>query len=391
MAESALPTGAGTWQQTSASASSSRPATRSTSASSRRCDQAQAFPFAGSPIPGGRGGLLRRPRRADGRAGRPAARVGRRACWSAARPPRCAAGSGVRGPARRARGRAGRHRRERGPRRRRGARPAARGRDPIWRRSKHRRIAARLDLASGNSRRSGLDLDPSPDVWKREGAGATRSRSATSACRSTVRGAGALPAVPGSRLDRGHRAVRAPHRQAGAELGAGGLLGEACGALGIDGRRTGAAAGCWRTGPNCPERPSPMQPARDITAFRKRTGAALRRRAVPADVARRDGRARLGQLRRGARDRRRLRRPSELRHGDRRPRARGAGFRVGIIAQPTGKGAAPFAALGRPNLFFGITAGNMDSMVNRLHQRPPVRSDDAYTPGGEGGRRPDRS
>ncbi|MBV8806965.1 MAG: YgiQ family radical SAM protein, partial [Sinobacteraceae bacterium] len=50
-----------------------------------------------------------------------------------------------------------------------------------------------------------------------------------------------------------------------------------------------------------------------------------------------------------------------------------------------------FAALGRPNLFFGITAGNMDSMVNRYTADRRIRSDDAYTPAGEGGRRPDRS
>ncbi|HEX4618880.1 MAG TPA: YgiQ family radical SAM protein, partial [Steroidobacteraceae bacterium] len=53
--------------------------------------------------------------------------------------------------------------------------------------------------------------------------------------------------------------------------------------------------------------------------------------------------------------------------------------------------AAAFAALGRPNLFFGITGGNMDSMVNRYTADRRVRSDDAYTPGGMGGRRPDRS
>jgi uncharacterized radical SAM protein YgiQ len=67
------------------------------------------------------------------------------------------------------------------------------------------------------------------------------------------------------------------------------------------------------------------------------------------------------------------------------------GFRVGIIAQPDWHSAADFAALGRPNLFFGITAGNMDSMVNRYTSERRVRSDDAYTPGGVGGRRPDRS
>ncbi len=54
------------------------------------------------------------------------------------------------------------------------------------------------------------------------------------------------------------------------------------------------------------------------------------------------------------------------------------GFRVGIIAQPDWHSAEPFAALGRPNLFFGVTAGNMDSMVNRYTSDRRVRSDDAY-------------
>ncbi len=67
------------------------------------------------------------------------------------------------------------------------------------------------------------------------------------------------------------------------------------------------------------------------------------------------------------------------------------GFRVGIIAQPDWRSAGDFARLGRPNLFFGITAGNMDSMVNRYTADRRVRSDDAYTPGGEAGSRPDRS
>ncbi len=66
------------------------------------------------------------------------------------------------------------------------------------------------------------------------------------------------------------------------------------------------------------------------------------------------------------------------------------GFRVGIIAQPDWHSAEPFRALGRPNLFFGVTAGNMDSMINRYTADRKIRSDDAYTPGGEGGRRPDR-
>src|ERR1700742_1399792 len=67
------------------------------------------------------------------------------------------------------------------------------------------------------------------------------------------------------------------------------------------------------------------------------------------------------------------------------------GFRVGIIAQPDWHSAQDFMRLGRPNLFFGITAGNMDSMVNRYTADRRVRSDDAYTPEGAGGRRPDRS
>ena len=67
------------------------------------------------------------------------------------------------------------------------------------------------------------------------------------------------------------------------------------------------------------------------------------------------------------------------------------GFRVGIIAQPDWHSADAFAALGRPNLFFGITAGNMDSMVNRYTADRRIRSDDAYTPTGVGGKRPDRS
>ena len=66
------------------------------------------------------------------------------------------------------------------------------------------------------------------------------------------------------------------------------------------------------------------------------------------------------------------------------------GFRVGIIAQPDWQSAEPFKALGRPNLFFGVTAGNMDSMINRYTADRRLRSDDAYTPGGQGGARPDR-
>jgi uncharacterized radical SAM protein YgiQ len=67
------------------------------------------------------------------------------------------------------------------------------------------------------------------------------------------------------------------------------------------------------------------------------------------------------------------------------------GFRVGIIAQPDWRSTADFGRLGPPALFFGITAGNMDSMVNRYTADKRIRSDDAYTPGGVAGRRPDRS
>ena len=65
------------------------------------------------------------------------------------------------------------------------------------------------------------------------------------------------------------------------------------------------------------------------------------------------------------------------------------GFRVGIIAQPDWRSSAAFSALGRPNLYFGITAGNMDSMVNRYTADKKIRSDDAYTANAEPGRRPD--
>ncbi|MDE2578459.1 MAG: YgiQ family radical SAM protein [Hyphomicrobiales bacterium] len=67
------------------------------------------------------------------------------------------------------------------------------------------------------------------------------------------------------------------------------------------------------------------------------------------------------------------------------------GFRVGVIAQPDWRDASAFAALGKPNLFFGVTSGNMDSMVNRYTSDRRLRHNDSYTPGGEGGKRPDRS
>ena len=67
------------------------------------------------------------------------------------------------------------------------------------------------------------------------------------------------------------------------------------------------------------------------------------------------------------------------------------GFRVGIISQPNWSDKKGFKALGCPNLFFGVTAGNMDSMVNRYTADRRIRKNDSYTPNEEGGKRPDRS
>ena len=67
------------------------------------------------------------------------------------------------------------------------------------------------------------------------------------------------------------------------------------------------------------------------------------------------------------------------------------GFRVGIISQPDWLSVDAFRALGKPNLYFGVTAGNMDSMVNRYTADRKIRSDDAYTPNGEPNKRPDRA
>ena len=67
------------------------------------------------------------------------------------------------------------------------------------------------------------------------------------------------------------------------------------------------------------------------------------------------------------------------------------GFRVGIIAQPDWQSAEPFKVLGKPNLFWGVTSGNMDSMINRYTADRKIRTDDAYTPGDLAGRRPDRA
>ncbi len=67
------------------------------------------------------------------------------------------------------------------------------------------------------------------------------------------------------------------------------------------------------------------------------------------------------------------------------------GFRVGIIAQPDWNNLESFRALGRPTLFFGVAAGNMDSMINHYTADRKIRSDDAYTPGNVSGQRPDRA
>nr|WP_314547003.1 YgiQ family radical SAM protein [uncultured Massilia sp.] len=67
------------------------------------------------------------------------------------------------------------------------------------------------------------------------------------------------------------------------------------------------------------------------------------------------------------------------------------GYRVGIISQPDWTSVEPFRALGKPNLYWGITAGNMDSMVNRYTADRKIRSDDAYTPDGAPNKRPDRA
>jgi len=68
-----------------------------------------------------------------------------------------------------------------------------------------------------------------------------------------------------------------------------------------------------------------------------------------------------------------------------------AGFRVAVLAQPDWASCEPWRQFGRPRLFFGISAGNMDSMINHYTANRKVRNDDAYSPGGEIGRRPDRA
>src|ERR1700692_1066287 len=68
-----------------------------------------------------------------------------------------------------------------------------------------------------------------------------------------------------------------------------------------------------------------------------------------------------------------------------------AGFRVAILSQPDWRSADPWRQFGPPRLFYGISAGNMDSMINHYTANKKVRNDDAYSPGGRIGLRPDRA
>lgn len=68
-----------------------------------------------------------------------------------------------------------------------------------------------------------------------------------------------------------------------------------------------------------------------------------------------------------------------------------AGYRVAVLAQPDWRTAEPWRTFGRPRLFFGVSAGNMDSMINHYTANKKVRNDDAYSPGGRIGLRPDRA
>ncbi len=68
-----------------------------------------------------------------------------------------------------------------------------------------------------------------------------------------------------------------------------------------------------------------------------------------------------------------------------------AGYRIGIISQPDWHSCEDWKRFGRPRLFFGISAGNMDSMINHYTANKKVRNDDAYSPGGKIGLRPDRA
>src|SRR3990170_4418263 len=68
-----------------------------------------------------------------------------------------------------------------------------------------------------------------------------------------------------------------------------------------------------------------------------------------------------------------------------------AGFTVGVISQPDWKSDVDFKKLGRPRLFFGVTSGNVDSLVNNYTANLKIRRDDVYSPGGKSGLRPNRA
>src|SRR5579862_4812042 len=68
-----------------------------------------------------------------------------------------------------------------------------------------------------------------------------------------------------------------------------------------------------------------------------------------------------------------------------------AGFRVAVLSQPDWRSCDPWRQFGRPRLFFGVSAGNMDSLINHYTANKKVRNDDAYSPGGRIGLRPDRA
>src|SRR5438270_12036728 len=68
-----------------------------------------------------------------------------------------------------------------------------------------------------------------------------------------------------------------------------------------------------------------------------------------------------------------------------------AGFRVAILSQPDWRSCEPWRQFGRPRLFFAVSAGNMDSLINHYTANKKVRNDDAYSPGGKIGLRPDRA
>ncbi|QDU94588.1 YgiQ family radical SAM protein [Lignipirellula cremea] len=68
-----------------------------------------------------------------------------------------------------------------------------------------------------------------------------------------------------------------------------------------------------------------------------------------------------------------------------------AGFRVGIVSQPDWRSCEDWRRFGQPRLFFAVSAGNMDSMINHYTASRKVRNDDAYSPGGKIGQRPDRA